>query len=59
MFFITLSCAEYFWKDIETIIKDRLEQAGLDTSDCRVDAKGFPQLVNDFSVVVQEFFKKR
>lgn len=58
-FFITLSCAEYYWNDIEEILKDRLEQAGLDTTCCKVGHEGFPQLVNDFSVVVQEYFQER
>lgn len=59
MFFITLSCAEYYWKDIEEIIKDRLEKAGRDTSNCKVGHPGFPQLVNDFAAVVQEYFQER
>jgi len=59
MFFITLSCAEYFWADVARLIKERLEIAGLDTSNCELGAKGFSQLVNDHTVVVQEFFQER
>ena len=59
MFFITLSCAEYFWKDVEEMLKDRMDLAGLDTTDCKVGAPGFSQIVNDFAVVVQEYFQDR
>ena len=59
MFFITLSCAEYYWADIEEIIKDRMEQAGLDSTSCKIGHPGFSQLVNDYSVVVQEYFQER
>ena len=59
MFFITLSCAEYCWKDIDEIIRNQMELSGMDTSNCSVGSPGFPQLVNDFSVVVQEYFQER
>jgi len=59
MFFITLSCAEYYWKDIADIMRDRLEIAGQDTSECYVGSKGFATIVNDNCVVVQEYFQLR
>ena len=58
-FFITLSCAEHYWADVALLLKDRLDQAGLDSSGCNVGAPGFSQLVNDYSIVVQEYFQER
>ena len=57
-FFITLSCAEYHWKDIEYLIKKRYKiakDANLDLSKLsqRIDA------MNDYAVVVQEYFQRR
>ena len=59
MFFITLSCAEYFWPDIALHLKDRLDQAGKDSSQCVVGAPGFSKIVNDHAIVVQEYFQLR
>ena len=59
MFFITLSCAEHHWADIADILKDRLDQAGVDSSACEISNTGFAQLVNDHAVVVQEYFQER
>lgn len=56
-FFMTLSCAEYFWPDIVRLLKERLELAGQDPS--VVDGKNFVQLCNDYSIVIQEYFQKR
>ena len=36
MFFITLSCAEHYWADVAMLLKHRLDQAGLDSSKCKV-----------------------
>jgi len=59
MYFMTLSCAEYYWKDIAKLIRERLKIAGKDTSNCHPGAKGWASLVNDYSVVVQEYFQIR
>ena len=59
MFFMTLSCAEHYWADVALMLKDRLDQAGLDSSKCRVGKPGFAQIVNDYTVVVQEYFQER
>lgn len=59
MFFITLSCAEHFWADVARLLKERMEMAGLDSSSCEIGAEGFAQLVNDFSIVIQEYFQER
>ena len=55
-FFITLSCAEYHWKDIERLIKDRCVKAGRDMPDF---TKNKVSLVNEHSMVVQEYFQLR
>ena len=55
-FFITLSCAEYMWPDIRQLITDRFIVAGMDTS--ALD-KSFVQIVNDYTLVVQEYFQER
>jgi hypothetical protein len=55
-FFITLSCAEYLWPDIKHLIKDRFEIAGLKVPNLD---KSFVQLVNDYTLIVQEYFQER
>lgn len=59
MFFITLSCAEYYWPDIISLIKERLEIAGRDTAECYVGSKKMTKLVNEYSIVIQEYFQRR
>jgi hypothetical protein len=56
--FITLSCAEYHWKDIERLLNKRRSIAGeppltLDSITEKVKA------VNDYSIVIQEYFQAR
>ena len=55
-FFITLSCAEYMWPDIKRLIIDRFTIAGLDIYDLD---KSFVQIVNDYTLIVQEYFQER
>ena len=55
-FFITLSCAEYFWKDIKRLIEERFMIAGLPLPDLD---KNWVQIVNDYTLVVQEYFQER
>lgn len=55
-FFITLSCAEYMWPDIKRLIIDRFEVADLDPPDLE---KSFVQIVNDYTLIVQEYFQER
>lgn len=59
MFFITLSCAEYFWKDITDLLKDRLALEGNPQPDLKPGTKGYVQLCNDYSIVIQEYFQHR
>lgn len=58
-YFITLSCAEYFWPDIIRLIKERLDLAGEDSSQCYFGSKKLIQYANDYSIVIQEYFQKR
>ena len=58
-FFITLSCAEYFWPDGVELLKNRLSIAGLDTSECFIGSPKLVQLVNDYTIVIQEYFQQR
>lgn len=58
-FFITLSCAEYLWKDVAKLIKERMTIAGEDVSRCYVGSEEFGGYVNKYCIVVQEFFQKR
>ena len=55
-FFITLSCAEYLWPDIKRLIKDRFTASDLDAPDLDIS---FVQLVNDYTLIVQEYFQER
>ncbi len=59
MFFITLSCAEYFWADVIDLLRERLELAGIDTSDCKPGSKKLVEIVNDYTIVIQEYFQLR
>ena len=58
-FFITLSCAEYFWADVIDLLKDRLEAAGVCTDNCHVGSPSLVQIANDYAVVIQEYFQQR
>jgi hypothetical protein len=55
-FFITLSCAEYHWKDIERLIVDRCEKAEMMAPDF---TKGRSGIINEYTIVVQEYFQHR
>jgi hypothetical protein len=55
-FFITLSCAEYFWPDVERLVKERFTGVGLEPPDLE---KARAKVVNDCTIVVQELFQER
>jgi hypothetical protein len=71
--FLTLSCAEYFWTDMIRLLEERVWIAeGQNVDDagrrCHRDGKAIDftvnvsarnKAVNDYSIVVQEFFIKR
>ena len=54
--FITLSCAEYHWKDIKRLVEQRLSIAGLKLCPSQTS---YTSLVNDYTLIVQEYFQKR
>ena len=58
-FFITLSCGEYYWPDIIRLLKERLDIAGEDSSGCYVGSPKLSKILNEYSIVVQEYFQKR
>ena len=59
-FFITLSCAEHFWPDIIDLISERMTIADdPNRSDCYVGSPKIAQILNDYSIVVQEYFQRR
>ena len=59
MFFITLSCAEYAWPDIVRLIRERMELAGQDPSGCYIGSPKMSSIVNEYSIVIQEYFQRR
>ena len=62
-YFITLSCAEYFWPDVLKLIRERMiiEGYSIDIAKeiCNKKSKGFVKLISDYSIVVQEYFQER
>ena len=59
--FITLSCAEYFWKDINRLLKQRFAFNGVKSPlDVKEDGKyNTVKNVNNMTIVVQEYFQHR
>ena len=55
--FMTLSCAEFYWPDIQRLMRERCQQQGktIDWKDNQVPS----QLINDLTVVIQEYFQIR
>lgn len=58
-FFITLSCGESQWPEIERLVKERMRLAGLDASNVGVGQSGYTGFLNNYSIVIQEFFQER
>ncbi len=58
-FFITLSCAEYYWPDIFRLLIDRLKYTEPKNMKSEQIQKSVVQLVNQYSIVIQEYFQKR
>lgn len=54
--FITLSCAEYWWKDINRLLADRFSIAGLEPP--TVETNNVSS-VNNYTIIVQEYFQLR
>lgn len=59
VFFITLTCAEYYWPDIIRLIKDRMILAGDNPDDLDPNKPRYIQIINDYSLVVQEYFQEK
>ena len=60
--FITLSCAEYYWKDIARLLRQRFSFGSIKNPLSGEDVHGrinTVKNVNDFSIIVQEYFQKR
>ena len=53
-FFITLSCAEHYWPDIQRLIQNRFDCVGLSTPKSSQHT-----LVNDYALITQEYFQQR
>lgn len=59
MFFITLSCAEFHWADVIRLIQERMKMARQDWTQCYVGSPKLAAILNDYSLVVQEYFQCR
>jgi hypothetical protein len=57
--FVTLSCAENQWPDVERLIKERLFLAGENPDLCNKGEPGYQKYLNEHCVVVQEYFQRR
>jgi hypothetical protein len=58
--FITLSCAEYYWPDILRLIRQKMDFVKDDrVKECVHGSKKVAEIVNDYTIVVQEYFQER
>ena len=57
--FITLSCAEHYWPDLIELIQDRMSVAGDDPKTCFQGSPKMNTILNDYALVVQEYFQAR
>ena len=59
--FITLSCAEYYWPDIIRLLQERIKMDNPDGKcpDLKKDKTALTKAVNDYSIVIQEYFMTR
>ena len=59
--FLTLSCAEYYWPDLIRLLEERIRMETNDGScpNLRENKTALHKAVNNYSVVVQEYFHKR
>ncbi len=58
-YFITLSCAEYYWPDILRLLQYRLQYTSQKTLSEEQLMKQIVPLVNQYAIVIQEYFEKR
>ena len=60
LFFITLTCAEYYWHDVIRLLRQRMQLAKDDNiTECYVGSPKLSQILNDYSIVIQEYFQLR
>jgi hypothetical protein len=57
--FMTLSCGECFWPDIQRLLQEFLFQTTRKKTDLSKDYRSLNQALNDFAIIVQDFFHKR
>jgi Helitron helicase-like domain at N-terminus len=56
-FFMTFSCAEYWWPDLQQLIIDRFTVCGLDPPD--ISELNKVRLINEYTIITQEYFQER
>jgi hypothetical protein len=56
---LTLSCGEYFWPDIKRLLEDLLRETTKRNVDLNSNFQLLNQVLNDFSLIIQDFFHKR
>ena len=58
---MTLSCAEYYWPDLIRLLEERIKVESNDGSfpNLRENKTAVHNAVNNYSIVVQEYFHKR
>ena len=57
--FITLSCAEFFWPDLKRLLEERIYIASGKKIDLDKNKTEYNKAVNNYSIVVQEYFQIR
>jgi len=57
--FLTLSCGEFFWPDLRRLLQEFVFQTSRKKVDLEKDFRLLNQLLNDFSLIVQDYFHKR
>jgi hypothetical protein len=57
--FLTLSCAEYFWPDIKRILQDFIKATTRRRIDLNKDFRLLNQVLNDYSLIIQDYFHKK
>jgi hypothetical protein len=56
--FVTVSCSEYYWQDIEKLLNDSRNIAGYTPVSLK-SVKEKVRAVNDYSIIIQEYFQAR
>jgi len=57
--FLTLSCAEYLWPDIKRILQDFIKATTRRRMDLNKDFRVLNQVLNDYSLIIQDYFHKK